>query len=561
MPRTRKNRTARASAEPFWKIGLYIRLSKEDDNEDDSESIINQEKILRDFVDGYFELGNYVIVDVFADDGLTGTDTARPDFKRLEGCIVRKEVNCMIIKSLARGFRNLADQQKFLEEFIPINGARFICTGTPFIDTYANPHSASGLEVPIRGMFNEQFAATTSEEIRKTFKMKRERGEFIGAFATYGYKKDPNDKNSLLIDEEAAEVVRSIYHWFVNEGYSKMGIAKRLNNRGEPNPEAYKKKKGLKYNNPNSSKNDGLWSASTVARILQNEIYTGVMVQGRHRIISYKVHKQIAVPEDEWFVVPNTHEAIIDRETFEKAQTLHKRDTRTAPGKQDVYILSGFVRCAGCKKAMRRKTARNLAYYACRTFTDKKTCSKHSIRQDKLEEAVLAALQVQIALVDKLSEEIERINNAPVINRENKRLTLALKQAEKQLKQYHDASDSLYLDWKSGDITKEEYRRLKGRIAEQIAQLEQNISYLKEEVQVMADGIDTDDPYLTAFLKHKNIQTLNRGIVVELVNMVWVHENGEITVDFNFADEYQRILDYIENNHNILTVIEKKPAI
>ena len=417
-----------------------------------------------------------------------------------------------------------------------------------------------GVDMPIRGMFNEQFAATTSEEIRKTFKMKRERGEFIGAFATYGYKKDPNDKNSLLIDEEAAEVVRSIYHWFVHEGYSKMGIAKRLNSMGEPNPEAYKKKKGLKYNNPNSNKNDGLWSASTVARILQNEIYTGVMVQGRHRIISYKVHKQIAVPEDEWFVVPNTHEAIIDRETFEKAQALHQRDTRTAPGQQEVYLLSGFVRCADCKKAMRRKTARNLAYYACRTFTDKKTCSKHSIRQDKLEEAVLAALQVQIALVDKLSEEVERINNAPVINRENKRLTLALKQAEKQLKQYNDASDSLYLDWKSGDITKEEYRRLKGKIAEQIAQLEQNISYLKEEMQVMADGIDTDDPYLTAFLKHRNIQTLNRGIVVELVDTVWVHENGEITVDFNFADEYQRILDYIENNHNILTVIERKPA-
>ena len=127
---------------------------------------------------------------------------------------------------------------------------------------------------------------------------------------------------------------------------------------------------------------------------------------------------------------PTTHEAIIDRETFEKAQALHQRDTRTAPGQQEVYLLSGFVRCADCKKAMRRKAARNLAYYACRTFTDKKTCSKHSIRQDKLEEAVLAALQVQIALVDKLSEEIERINNAPVINRENKRLTLALKQAE-----------------------------------------------------------------------------------------------------------------------------------
>ena len=238
-------------------------------------------------------------------------------------------------------------------------------------------------------MFNEQFAAVTSEEIRKTFKMKRERGEFIGAFAAYGYRKDPNDKNRLLIDEEAAEVVRSIYHWFVHEGYSKMGIAKRLNSMGEPNPEAYKKKKGLKYQNPNTSKNDGLWSAGTVARILQNEIYTGVMVQGRHRVISYKVHKQIAAPKEEWFVVPDTHEAIIDKETFEKAQALHRRDTRTAPGKREVYLFSGFVRCADCKKAMRRKTARSLAYYACRTFTDKKTCSKHSIRQDKLEEALL----------------------------------------------------------------------------------------------------------------------------------------------------------------------------
>jgi len=187
MPRVRKDRNSRVRVEPFWKIGLYIRLSKEDDNEDESESVVNQEKILRDFVDEYFEPGTFVIVDVFVDDGLTGTDKLRPSFRRLECCIERKEVNCMIIKSLARGFRNLSDQQKFLEEFIPTHGARFINLSSPFIDTYTNPRSASGLEVPIRGMFNEQFAAQTSEEIRKTFKMKRERGEFIGAFAPYGY--------------------------------------------------------------------------------------------------------------------------------------------------------------------------------------------------------------------------------------------------------------------------------------------------------------------------------------------------------------------------------------
>jgi len=561
MPRVRKSQDSRSRIEPLWKIGLYIRLSREDDSEDESESVVNQEKILRDFVDEYFEPGTYVIVDVFPDDGLTGTDKLRPQFQRLEECIVRKEVNCMIIKSLARGFRNLADQQKFLEEFIPTHGARFINLSSPFIDTYVNPRSASGLEVPIRGMFNEQFAAQTSEEIRKTFKMKRERGEFIGAFAPYGYIKDPNDKNSLLIDEDSAQVVRNIFNWFVNEGYSKSGIAKRLNNMGEPNPAEYKRKKGLKYQNPNSGINDGLWNASTITKILQNAMYIGVMVQGKYRVISYKVHTQISVPEDEWFVVPNTHEAIVDKETFDKAQSLHARDTRTANGQKEVHLFSGFVRCADCKKAMHRKAARNIMYYFCRTYVDKKACTKHTIRLDKLESAVLTTLQKHIELVDTLSEEITRINNAPVVHTESKRLIHSLKTAEKQLSQYNDAADSLYMDWKGGEITKDEYRRLKGKIAEQIQQLEQNITYLKEEMQVMADGIGPDDPYLTTFLKYRNIQELNRGILVELIDTIWVHEGGEITVDLNYADEYQRIIDYIENNRNNLILIEKDAAV
>ena len=543
-----------------WRIAIYIRLSKEDARcLDESESVTNQRQIIEDHIAGFNDGDEYIIVDEYVDDGISGTtDDERDDFQRMLADIKRGRVNCVIVKDLARSFRNYSDQGYYLDDWFPRYNVRFISLYHQPLDSYKEPQNMRSIAVPIQGVLNENHCAETSDKVREVFDMKRRNGEHIGSFAAYGYVKDPNDKNSLIVDEEAAEVVKSIYHWFVNEGYSKMGIAKRLNQMGEPNPEAYKKKKGFKYNNPNSDKNDGLWSASTIVRILQNEVYTGVMVQGRNRVISYKVHKQINVPEEEWFVVPNTHEAIIDRETFEKAQALHKRDTRTAPGKQEVYLMSGFVRCADCKKAMRRKTARDIAYYSCRSYTDKKICSKHSIRQDKLENAVLAALQMQIALVDRLAEEIERINNAPVINRESKRLSHSLKQAEKQLKQYNDASDSLYLDWKSGEITKEEYRRLKGKIAEQIQQLEANISYLKEEMQVMADGIGTDDPYLTAFLKYKNIQSLNRGIMVELVKAVWVHENGEITVDFNFADEYQRIIDYIENNHNVIRVIENK---
>ena len=179
---------------------------------------------------------------------------------------------------------------------------------------------------------------------------------------------------------------------------------------------------------------------------------------------------------------------------------------------------------------------------------------------DKVKE-ITARLEQGIQAVfdsDRYKEFLTAMSKFHDYSLNNTILSYSLKQAEKQLKQYNDASDSLYLDWKSGEITKEEYRRLKGKIAEQIQQLEANISYLKEEMQIMADGIGADDPYLTAFLKYKNIQSLNRGIVVELIKAVWVHENGEITVDFNFAEEYQRIIDYIENNHNIITVIESK---
>ena len=202
---------------------------------------------------------------------------------------------------------------------------------------------------------------------------------------------------------------------------------------------------------------------------------------------------------------------------------------------------------------MRRKTARNIGYYSCRSYTDKRICSKHTIRQDKLENAVLAALQMQIALVDHLADEIKHIKNEPVTDRERKLLSHSLKPAENQQKQYNDASDSLYLDWKSGEITKDEYRRLKGKIAEQIQQIQANVSYLKEELQIISDGIGIDDPYLTVFLTCQNIQSLNRGILAELINAIWVHENGEITIDFNFADEYQRIVDQMENDHNVIT--------
>ena len=555
MARIRKSDKSRTvKTQIVWKIGKYIRLSREDGNIV-SESVVNQDQILNDEIPGFFEDGLYEVVDTYIDDGTSGTtDLERRDFQRMVQDMKCGRINCVIVKNLSRAFRNSANQGHFLEEFIPLYNTRFISLYQPRIDTFLDPEVVHSLEVSITGFMNEQYAYKTSADVRRTFKHKRENGEFIGAFAPYGYAKDPEDKNSLIIDEEAAQVVRDIFSWFITEGLSKNGIAKRLNEYGILNPAAYKRSKGFHYENPHCKYNDGMWSPSTVARILQNPLYVGVMRQGRQKVISYKVHKRTSVPEDEWYIVENAVPAIIDKEVFQAAQSLHKRDTRTAPGKREVYLFSGFIRCADCGKSMVRHTSRNLVYYQCRTYQDKSRdkCAKHSIRLDILEKAVLAAVQKQIELVDSLAEMIDEINRAPVVHTESLRLNALLEQRTRELEKATKVLDDLYMDWKSGDITRDQYRRMKVRFEEQSQQLQETIAHIQGECEILAQGIDTENPYLTAFLKHRNIDSLSRGLLVELVNAIYVHEDKSIEIEFNYADQYRRIAEYIENNQQEL---------
>lgn len=555
MARIRKSHQSEAAPKQnVWKVGKYIRLSRDDGNIV-SESVVNQDKILNDEIPGFFEDGQYEVVDTYIDDGTSGTtDLERQDFQRMVQDMKCGRINCIIVKNLSRAFRNSANQGHFLEEFIPLYNTRFISLYQPRIDTFLDPEIVHSLEVSITGFMNEQYAYKTSTDVRRTFRHKRERGEFIGAFAPYGYAKDPENKNALIIDEDAAQVVRDVFHWFISEGMSKAGIAKRLNEYGILNPAAYKRSKGLRYENPHCKYNDGLWSPTTITRMLQNPLYIGVMRQGRQRVISYKVHKRTAVPEDEWCIVENAVPAIIDRATFQAAQDLHKRDTRTAPGKREVHLFSGLIRCADCGKSMARHTARGLVYYQCRTSREKSKdkCTKHSIRLDVLEKAVLAAIQKQIELVDSLSEIIEEINNAPIVHTESIRLNALLVQRTKELEKVTGVLDGLYMDWKSGDITRDQYRRMKVRFEEQSQQLQETITHIQGECEILAQGIDTENPYLTAFLKHRNIDSLSRGLLVELVNAIYVHEDKSIEIEFNYADQYRRIAEYIENNQKEL---------
>lgn len=561
MPRVRKVKKSNSKNHMVWRIAVYIRLSKDDGN-DESLSVTNQKKIIREYLENFFE-EEYILVDIYIDDGISGTtDDARTEFIRMIDDVKAGLVNCIICKTLARTFRNYADQGYYLEELFPLYNTRFICLGSPSFDTYKNPESITdGMDVPITGLMNDRYSARTSNDVRRTFNMKRRNGEFIGAFAPYGYKKDPTNKNCLIIDEVPAQVVRDIYRWYVEDGMSKIGIVRHLNELGVPTPMDYKHSQSLNLKTPNQAKNDGMWGISTIARILSNRMYIGDMVQGKQRVISYKVHKAIATPESEWFIVENTHEPIIDKVTFEMAQSLSQRDTRTAPTKRNVYLFSGFLRCADCDKSMTKKTnKKNMAngetkeytYYVCSTYAlkNKDKCSRHSISLEDLTEAVLNAIQVQISLVCNMAEVITEINKQEAVCNQSLRLTKQLQTKEHELEKITNVIDNLYMDWKCGEITRAEYVRMKAKFEAKADSMKNAIVNLKAEIELSSKGVGNNDPYLQMFLKHKNITELNRGILAELIDTIYIHENNEITIKFNFADQHKRLLDFISNNQN-----------
>ncbi len=526
-----------------WKVALYIRLSRDDgDDKKESESVSNQKKILEDYMEKEFN-GAFEIVDFYVDDGLTGTDDSRKEFMRMNYDVEQGKVNCIVVKTLARFARNHSDQGYYLEYYYPQHKVRFISLGEPKMDTYENPDAIMGLEVPIMGLMNDRFAATTSHNIRKTFKMKRERGEFIGGFAGYGFLKDPQDKNRLILDPDVVPIKHDMRDWVLRDGMSLAAIAKRLNTLKIPNPTAYKKAKGFTYKNPKSTTNDGMWCGTTVKRVLLNEANIGTMVQGRQRIISYKVHEAEVVPESEWFVVPDAIEPTFTQEEFDALKLTLARDTRTPKDHNTVFLFGGYLRCADCGKAMQRKKTRDVPYYVCRTYAEKSTsaCTRHSIREDELEKAVLAAIQTRILLLEPLAEIVDEINTKPKVNTRSARLKQMKIDREKELAKARDLADNLFMDVKSELISMEDYTRIRAKLQDTIAQCKEALQNIEEELKKSETGVMSVNDAFKAFMKHRSIQTLDRTILGETVEEILVHEGKSISVRMRFGDELERV--------------------
>ncbi|HIV97804.1 MAG TPA: recombinase family protein [Candidatus Agathobaculum stercoravium] len=551
----RKSKYGQPSGKPstrLWKPALYVRLSREDGDREESDSIANQRDMLAEFAAAQDDLAAPAF---YTDDGFTGTDFDRPGFRRMMDDLRAGTVNCVIVKDLSRFGRNYVGVGEYLEQVFPLLDVRFISVNDR-VDSFLDPRSVNNLVVPFKNIINDEYCRDISNKVRASLDLKRRQGKFIGSFASYGYRKDPADHSRLLVDGQAAAVVRDIFDWFVG-GMSVLGIAKRLNEMGVPNPSVYKRRQGMNYRHPASDKLDGLWPDSSVRRILRNRLYTGTMVQGKNRIKSYKLHVSEAVPEADWIEVAATHEAIIPAELFERAQALFTRDTRTAPAQKEVYLFSGFLRCADCGRAMHRKTISqpygDYHYYICSTFKKQHSgaCTKHTIRSDRLEQAVLEALRHQIALAVEMDELVAEINRSSTRGHNAKRLLDERAQLEAERERIEQMKLSLYPDWKAGDISREEYHQLKAQFEQRQAGLDGRIAAVQARIDEVQNGVDETNSFLTQFVQYRSLQKLTREAVVELIDMIYVHEGGGITIQFKFSDAYAAAKEYIQDHGQI----------
>ncbi len=508
-----------------WRAGLYVRLSREDGDRAESESVASQKALLSRFAEE-----QNLPFEFYIDDGWSGTDFDRPSFRRMIADVTSKKINCVVVKDLSRFGRNYVESGKYLETVFPLFHVRFIAVNDG-IDSEENPQSMNTVLVPFKNILNDEYCRDISVKVRSALDIRRKQGKFIGSFAAYGYRKDENDHNRLVVDETAAEIVREIYRKFLS-GYSVLGIARELNGRGVPNPSVYRGGGG---------NNSGLWADSTVRRILTSEVYIGNLVQKKNEIVSYKIHVSRGVSEERRIRAEHTHEAIISEEDFNKVKSLLGRDTRTSPKSGTLSLFAGFLKCADCGRAMQKRTVKQpyktYDYYVCSTYKKMHStlCSKHAIRADALEEAVLEALNGYIAIAvnfERVKEQIGKTARDGVRERLNSELSAKTRERERVRGLLID----LYPDYKNGLLSREQYFALKEKYELRAEKIDAETEVLRAEIERNASGQSEAEAFAQSLVSYRGLHKLTRDAVTELVENIYVHENGEIDLCLRCKD-------------------------
>ena len=537
----------------IYNADLYLRLSKEDGDKEESDSITNQKELILEYLKSMEDIK---IHEIRVDDGYSGVNFNRPAFQQMLEDIKAGKVDCVITKDLSRFGRNHIEVGKYLEKIFPYLGVRFIAINDNY-DSARSDTQTDNIIIPFKNLINDAYCRDISIKIRSNLEVKRKKGDFVGAFAPYGYRKSEADKNRLEIDEEAAENVRRIFRMYL-QGSSAYKIAEVLNGEDVLTPMDYKKERGSAFYTGFKKNLKSKWSHVHVLRILGNPVYMGTLIQGKDTTPNYKVKKKVKKEEKKWCRVENAHEAIIPDSDFQNVQELLRMDTRTGTAQEKVYDLSGVVRCGDCGGNMVRKTVpsghKKFIYYVCGNHkADKAVCSSHSINAENLEESVLLLLNKQIETVTDMDHILGQMEEIQRQSGELAKRNRQIVKKKEEIQKYGGLRLDLYEDYKDGLITKEEYRELKEIYGERIRTAEQGLEKLEEGIELLAAGLSHTCNWINEFKRFGYLESLSREVIVSLIDRICVHEKkkGEryprIEVRFKYAEEFETALSLIED--------------
>lgn len=532
-----------------YKVGIYIRLSREDEEKEkyqESESIGNQRTLLMQ----YIRQNKLNYISEYVDDGVSGTSFDRPAFNRMIADIEQGKINMVITKDLSRLGRNYVQSGLYIENYFPEHEVRFVA----ILDNIDTAYDTSNNDIaPFKSILNEMYAKDISKKINSVLQAKRNNGEYLGT-APYGYKKDPENKYHLIIDEEAANVVKLIYEKYLS-GFGTMQIADYLSKKKIPIPSDYnKRKRGTK------SLTYGLWQQSTVRFILSNEIYTGTVIQGKRKKVSFKSKKFINLPEEDWVKVENMHEAIISKEDFERAKKVIEA-TKGSRVVQNDYLFKGLLRCYDCGGyiGIRSPDKNGNIYGRCQRygrFGKFDVCSPHNFNYQVFEEQMLEVLR-QVCKEYKNKKKLEEIAKQTKSNESQefnikKQIDSCKQNIEKETRKL----EVMYEDRLAGIISLEEYMKNASRIKEIVKSYEQAIEEFEQELSG-EKNIDKNksrlDNLVEEFLKIKNP---TKEIIREFIEKIEIHSDKQVDIYFNFKP-----LQELNNNFSVAKKIYEKKAV
>lgn len=553
-----------------YHAAIYLRLSKEDSNDNltdktESNSILNQKAYILDYLKSRPEIE---VCEIYADDGYSGVNFNRPQFQKMFEAIKRRKINCIIVKDLSRFGRNYIEVGGYIEKLFPLLGVRFIAINDNY-DSQDNLSHSNDLVVSFKNLINDAYSHDISVKIRSHLEIKRKNGEFIGAFAVYGYKKSPENKNQLIIDKYAAQIVKDIYQMRIM-GMSNRAIADKLNDLGILSPYDYKRKKGINYTTIFQIYEKTKWTATAISRILKNEIYTGVLIQGKESTPNYKVKKRMKKEKTEWIRVEDAHEAIISKADFLVVQQLLMIDTRTSPDKKIVGLYAGYIKCGDCGSNMIKKTIpvgektlngiqKKYVYYICAgNKKNKSNCSAHRIREDILNEAIFLTIKQHISYLLYLKKALEFLKDMPRIQRDTDNLNIRIIELIEEIKKYNQLKISIDEDMQEGILTKEEFIQFKKIFEQRIEEETNSILNLKKEIDLILNQDKEKQLWMEEFLIHKNIKEMTRNIVVHLISAIYIYEDNRIEIEFRYEEQFYMAMCLIKQQDKyIKNIIDK----